>query len=258
MNLNLAKRLIIGSFIGGLVGYLILNPGFILLDDYLLYNNNTGLETILSSFTALHIKTAIFFIIIGIVAGLLQGLYGYKMNLLLEKTKLLSNTDALTSLYNRRYLMDELDKEIERSKRYTKSLTLMIADIDDFRDSNNTYGHIYGDRILQLLAKLLIGSTRKVDIVTRYGGDEFIIIMPETGKSMANILALRLLKKLNKYPYKNKKFPIKTKIRISIGIASFPDDAKNIIDLIHNADLALYKAKEKGGNRIVNFGLGPE
>ena len=80
--------------------------------------------------------------------------------------------------------------------------------------------------------------------------------MPETEKSEANIIAERLLKKLNQYPYKNQKHPLKTKITISIGIASFPDDAKNIIELLHNADLAFFKAKEKGGNRIINFDIG--
>ena len=151
--------------------------------------------------------------------------------------------------------MDELEKEIERSKRFSRSLTIIIADIDDFKSYNDTYGHVYGDRVLQLVARLFLGTVRKVDFVARYGGDEFVIVMPETEKSGVNIIAERLLKKLNQYPYKDQEHPLKTKITISIGIVSFPGDAKNIIELLHNADLALYKAKAKGGNRVINFDI---
>jgi len=245
MNLNLVRKLTLASLIGGIVGYLILHPAFLLLDGYFFHNDFKLLESFLSNFSIYHIQMAIFFIIFGIINGLFFGLYNYKVNFFREKIQLLSITDELTQTSNRRYFINELEKEIERSKRFSRNLSLIILDIDKFKYYNDNYGHILGDKIIQSVARSLTENIRKTDFVARYGGDEFVIVMPETEKSIAYVLADRLQKKFSQHFFENHELQIRTKISVSIGIASFPDDAKNADELIHIADLALYKTKEK-------------
>ena len=253
MNSNLVKRIAIGSFIGSIFGYLIIHPIFMLMDDYFIHRKFPALQSILFSFYGIHFKTTIILTILGLITGFLLGLYRYKLNVLYEKVQLLSITDELTQIYNRRYFINELEKEIERSKRFSLNLSLIILDIDKFKYNNDTYGHIFGDRIIQSIAKFLKETIRKIDFVARYGGDEFIIFMPETGKSMANILAERLQKELSRHSFENQELSIKN--TVSIGIASFPNDTKNMDELIHSADIALYQAKKEGGNRTCNFNI---
>jgi diguanylate cyclase (GGDEF)-like protein len=253
MNLSLIKKLTIGSLIGGIIGYLILHPAFMLIDYYVENHNFKLLESFLSSFGIMHIHMTIFFIIIGMVIGLFFGLYNYRVNFFHGKVLLLSITDELTQINNRRHFINELEKEIERSNRFSRNLSLIILDIDKFKYYNDTHGHIFGDKIIQSVARFLTETIRKTDFVARYGGDEFVIVMPETEKSMANVFAERLQKKFFQDFFENHELPIKTKFTISFGIASFPKDAKSVDELIHNADIALYKAKEEGGNTVCNF-----
>jgi diguanylate cyclase (GGDEF)-like protein len=243
MNLSLVKKITIGALVGGIVGYLILHPVFMLMDAYFVHHDSILLETFLSGFSIMHIPMATPFIIFGMINGLLLGLYNYRVIFFREKSRLLSITDELTQTNNRRYFVIELEKEIERSKRFSRNLSLMILDIDKFKYYNDTYGHIFGDKIIKSVARSLIETIRKIDFVARYGGDEFVIVMPETEKSMANILAERLQKKFSQDYFKDNEFQIK--ISVSIGIASFPNDAKNADELMHIADLALYRAKEE-------------
>jgi len=255
MNKNLVKRLAISSFAGGIFAYLIINPIFMVLDEELSKSGFSIMDTILLSFTAIHLRTVSIIILLGLIIGFLLGLYSHRVNFFYKKVSFLSITDELTQIYNRRHFINELEKEIERSKRFSTALSLIILDIDKFKYCNDTYGHIFGDKIIQSMAKFLSDTIRKIDFVARYGGDEFVIFMPETEKSRASVLAERLQKELSQYSFENHELPIKIKNSISIGIASFPNDAKNIDELIHNADIALYQAKKEGGNRICNFNI---
>jgi len=248
MNLSLVRKITLSTLVGGIVGYLILHPVFMLMDDYFLHHDPNLLENFLSGFGIMHLPMAIPFIIFGMINGLLFGLYNYRVNFFREKSRLLSITDELTQTNNRRYFVNELEKEIERSKRFSRNLSLIILDIDKFKYYNDTYGHIFGDKIIKSVARSLTETVRKIDFVARYGGDEFVIVMPETEKSMANILAERLQKKFSQDFFKDNEFQIK--ISVSIGIASFPNDAKNADELIRNADLALYRAKEEKRREI--------
>jgi diguanylate cyclase (GGDEF)-like protein len=245
MKLNLIKKLTIGCLVGGIIGYFILHPAFLLIDEYFSHNDLKLLENFFSSFGLMHIQMAIFFLIFGMINGFLYGFFNFKINSLINKTRLLSITDELTQINNRRYFVKELEKEIERSKRTSRNLSLLILDIDKFKYFNDTYGHIFGDKIIQTVAKSLRETIRKIDFVARYGGDEFVIVMPETEKSMANTLAERLHKKFSQEFFENHKLQVKVKISLSIGISSFPSDAKTADELIHNADVDLYKAKEE-------------
>ena len=159
-------------------------------------------------------------------------------------------TDPLTSLNNYRYFRTESERELLRSERYKKPFSLAIIDIDNFKPYNDSHGHLAGDKVLIALAKLLKENTRKSDITARYGGDEFIIILPELELNQAKSLAEKLCDKMHQSE-DLKKLDLKSVgLSISIGIASFPESGKTIDKLLKKADDALYAAKKSGKNTV--------
>jgi diguanylate cyclase (GGDEF)-like protein len=156
--------------------------------------------------------------------------------------------DSLTGLHVRRYFMAKLQDEIHRTQRYKKSLSVVMGDLDRFKTVNDTYGHTAGDKVLKAVGAFLQKSVRDVDSVGRYGGEEFIMFLPETVKEAAFILADRLRKGVSEIEVGS--LP---PVTISLGIATFPDDGKNIDDLLQLADAALYAAKENGRNQVVVY-----
>jgi diguanylate cyclase (GGDEF)-like protein len=168
---------------------------------------------------------------------------------LFEEAKKLSLTDPLTSLPNRRSFEIFLNGEIRRASRYRRTFSLLMIDYDNFKNYNDAYGHIAGDDILQTFSLLLKETIRDVDFLGRYGGDEFIAVLPETDRTFALEVAERMRKKIQ-----NQK--LNPAITLSIGIASFPNDSDNQEMLINLADRACYEAKELGGN-CVNFASKP-
>lgn len=153
----------------------------------------------------------------------------------------LAITDGLTGVYNHRHLHEVLPREIERAKRYSQPFSLLMIDIDDFKKFNDTQGHLAGDKLLSSLGRLLVAATRNADIIFRYGGEEFMVLLPQVGKKGGVEAAKRLLALIEQ----------QLPIRVSIGVASFPEDGTNNKDeLIHKADTAMYKAKQLGKNRI--------
>lgn len=170
-----------------------------------------------------------------------------------EELKKISITDSLTGLLNRRYFQERLTEEIERSRRHGIPVCLMMIDIDNFKNFNDTYGHPGGDDILKLLSQALRNYIRAIDVAARYGGEEFTIILPQTNKQDAGIIADRLCKEIGKKETLQKKFTDTGSLTVSIGLAAFPNDAESIEELIRNADRALYQAKLQGKNRVVIF-----
>ena len=156
--------------------------------------------------------------------------------------------DSLTGLHVRRYFIAKLQDEIHRTQRYKKSLSVIMADLDEFKSINDKYGHTSGDDVLQAVAAHLQASIRDVDSIGRYGGEEFIIFLPETGSDAAFILADRLRKGVAQVQVDN--LPAVT---VSLGIATFPDDGNSIEELVQKADAALYTAKENGRNQVVIY-----
>jgi len=157
--------------------------------------------------------------------------------------------DSLTGLHVRRYFMAKLQDEIHRTERYNKTLSIIMADLDNFKTINDTYGHTAGDRVLKSVGDYLKNSIRDVDSIGRFGGEEFIMFLPETTKKAAHVLADRLRVGVSKIQV-DKKLP---RITISLGISTFPEDGKTLNELLEHADAALYHAKENGRNQTISF-----
>ena len=156
--------------------------------------------------------------------------------------------DSLTGLHVRRYFMVRLQEEVSRTERYEKTLSVVMADLDRFKAINDTYGHTAGDQVLKAVGEYLHDSIRDVDSVGRYGGEEFVMLLPETDKASALGLSERLKKgiaalKLGNLPH----------ITISGGVATFPEDGRTVDELLQKADAALYTAKKAGRNRVVGY-----
>ncbi|MBA3071306.1 MAG: diguanylate cyclase [Nitrospirae bacterium] len=166
-----------------------------------------------------------------------------------EELRKLAITDSLTGLPNRRYLSDRLKEELLRSQRHVRPLSLLSVDIDRFKGFNDTFGHPIGDKALKATAESILKCVRSVDIASRYGGDEFVIILPETGKTLAVSIAERLRSDVAEI----KSLPGGSTLTISIGIASYPEDGEISELFLENVDKALYLAKNRGGNRIEVF-----
>ncbi len=170
---------------------------------------------------------------------------------LFEKTKKMAITDGLTGLYNKRFFIDVMGTELTRAKRCEHALSLFMMDIDNFKHYNDTNGHQAGDDLLIEMGNLLTRSVRKIDIVCRYGGEELVVILPETDKAGAKVLADKLVKAIANHPFKHReKQPLGT-ISVSMGVATFPADADDADGLVGKADKALYDAKHAGKNRAI-------
>ncbi len=165
-------------------------------------------------------------------------------NLELEK---LSVIDHLTQLFNRRHFYECLRKEFKRSERYNLKVSCMLIDIDFFKNINDTHGHLIGDLVLRELGMILVGSVREHDTVSRYGGDEFAVILPQKNGEGSKVVANRIIKTVEGYQFaKNTEIKDGIKITVSIGIVIYPEEkAANYEEMIKLADDALYDAKTK-------------
>jgi len=172
-----------------------------------------------------------------------------------EELKKLTITDSLTGLLNRRYLQERLKDELARSERYGHPMSLLMLDLDGFKDCNDTQGHLFGDKILKDVAETLLKTVRAMDIVARYGGDEFMVILPETQESVAVDIAERLRSSVHQgvTHTSEEAEPEPCALTASIGIACYPDQGDTVDVLLENVDKALYRAKHKGKNRVEVF-----
>jgi diguanylate cyclase len=174
--------------------------------------------------------------------------------LLKEAVKTLADTssrDALTQVFNRGFLVDNLEREFQRAQRYGNKLSFILFDLDHFKVINDTYGHIMGDEVLKSVANLINDSLRNSDTMGRYGGEEFGIILPETDLSGAVVLAERLRVKIASTPvYHDGQ---KIRVTTSIGVAQLDGEFETIEQFIHAADVALYHSKENRRNQVTAY-----
>lgn len=162
----------------------------------------------------------------------------------------LAITDDLTKLFNLRYLYRALDTEIKRCKRYHSTFSVIFIDLDSFKLVNDRHGHLIGSKTLVEVASILVNVLRDVDIIARYGGDEFVIVLPHTPVEMALKIAERLQRDINDHVFLRED-GLALRITASFGIAGFPDHARDEIELLRLSDQAMYMAKSLGKNRVI-------
>jgi diguanylate cyclase (GGDEF)-like protein len=183
---------------------------------------------------------------------------GHQFAIVLERIRLyelvqeLAITDGLTDVFVRRYFLERLREEIERARHFSTKLSFLMIDIDHFKQCNDEFGHLVGDTVLRETASIMKKNLREIDIIGRYGGEEFSVMLPDTAKDGALVVGERLRKAVESTAISA--YDETINVKISIGIATYPDDADEINQLIDRADQMLYKAKEAGRNRAIVYG----
>jgi len=170
-----------------------------------------------------------------------------------QRLERLAITDELTTLFNVRHFRDALKREHERSARYRKPYSVILCDLDHFKNYNDKNGHIAGDSALQLTASLLRGRARDSDLVARYGGEEFVILCPEVSAEQASVLAEALRSGIEQANFSHGKKQPLGKVTLSLGVASFPAHGTDPAEIVRHADEALYASKGAGRNRVTRY-----
>jgi diguanylate cyclase (GGDEF)-like protein len=164
------------------------------------------------------------------------------------RTQTLSITDGLTGAYNYRFLIDAIRKEIGRAERFQETFSIIMLDVDGLKEYNDVHGHLRGSGVIKRVAQLVSDELRSIDMLCKYGGDEFVVVLPRTPKAGAAKAAERIRGSISEARFLGEKQT--GKITASMGIAAFPADGVTVQDLISNADKALYKAKRHGRNQV--------
>lgn len=167
---------------------------------------------------------------------------------LFDEVEKLSITDGLTGTFLRRYFYERFKEELARAEQLGIALSFIMVDLDKFKRCNDTFGHLVGDVVLKEVSAILKKNVREIDLVGRFGGEEFCVLLPETKKEGALIVSERTRKAVQEKTIKA--YDESVRITISMGVSSFPEDSKHLNELVENADKALYEAKKKGRNKV--------
>jgi diguanylate cyclase (GGDEF)-like protein len=169
----------------------------------------------------------------------------------MEDLRDLSHSDSVTGVFNRRHFDVRLSEEIARARRFARPLSLLVLDLDGFKQVNDSFGHLAGDRVLRQVATFIKRSVRSIDVFCRLGGDEFAVLMPDTGSGECEGLAARLGDALSAKKFRSVRKSADLALTVSVGGAVFPDHASREDRLLACADQALLDAKRAGRNRFV-------
>ncbi len=169
---------------------------------------------------------------------------------LYQRTKELSARDELTGLFNRRHFFETLEKEAQRAVRYHHAFSVLLLDLDDFKRYNDTYGHLQGDEALKALARLLLAKTRRADVVARFGGEEFVLLLPETTAARARVAAEKIRAAVEQHPFPGRDTQPGGRLTVTLGVATCLGDAEDTLAVVDLADRAMYLGKEQGGNQV--------
>jgi diguanylate cyclase (GGDEF)-like protein len=166
---------------------------------------------------------------------------------LFRRAEQLAVTDDLTQVYNYRFLKMGLKREVKRAARFSQKFSILMIDVDNLKRYNDRNGHLRGSEVLRQIAQILVKEARSIDLVAKYGGDEFVVILPQTSREGACVLADRV-----KTSVAATAFPLVTPgvITVSLGVATYPENGITAGELLESADIALYAAKQSGKNRV--------
>jgi len=179
--------------------------------------------------------------------------YLQKIELINEQLEDLSLRDPLTGAHNHRYFQEDLENEVSRALRYSTPVSMLMLDVDHFKEVNDQHGHPFGDEVLRDLVQLIRENVREVDTVARYGGEEISVILPETPKEGATKVAEKIRRQLENHIFVDGGNVAGVKVTVSIGVAACPTDETTKAALISAADAALYEAKSQGRNAVVAY-----
>ena len=238
----------------------------------ILYNAAVFLHGNAGQFVVRLATRDLFFLVVGVVTALLSAEMRKEREVREEKEHLLEElreaheqlqeyarektrqavTDGLTGLYNHSHLMERLDGEIRRAERYGAQVSLIMLDLDSFKEYNDALGHPHGNVVVKQVAELIKANVRAVDIAARYGGDEFAVVLPETGTAEATAMADRIRQMVFERGFRSEEGAGR-EITVSAGIATYPVHGRTRTELIEKADRALYHVKRTGRNRVFSF-----
>jgi len=240
----LIDRLFIGEAFVFTKGALLKDTGIIEAEDL-----KINYAMVLQGFLLAMILESSYWLVIPALATL----YLVYRSLSVPNLKKQANTDGKTGLWNAAYFFSELEKEIERAKRKDTQVTVVIADIDLLRNINNTYGHLAGDAVLKGSAGILLGSFRKYDLIARFGGEEFAMMIPDSHPKEVFQRVEKVRKLIEKEEFISPVTYKKVKATMSFGIAGMTEKHHSAVEIIHCADIAVYAAKLKGRNQTCMY-----
>lgn len=178
---------------------------------------------------------------------------GLKRVRLYQEIERLAITDSLTGVLTRRYCLERFNEEFQRAIKHKSQLSFLMIDVDHFKDCNDKYGHLVGDAVLKEIGIIIKANIREIDLLGRYGGEEFCVVLPDTPKEGGEFAAERIRQSIAQSEIKA--YDESLKVTVSLGLATFPEDAASPQELIDKSDWALYRAKKLGRNRICAFGV---
>jgi diguanylate cyclase (GGDEF)-like protein len=167
-----------------------------------------------------------------------------------QSLKEMADHDGLTGMYNHRCLREALDREVSRVKRHGGCFSILFMDLDNFKQYNDTHGHLMGDELLRELAGVFRERARRYTVLGRYGGEEFVAVVPEASREDARCYAEDIRRRVEEHQFKGRETQPTGRVTLSVGVATFPEDGRDSTELLRRADRALYEAKQSGKNRV--------